>query len=830
MKRTKLLTTVGLLGSLATGQGAWSLLEDFESYTTGAISPQSTSWSYVLTANDATVGSDAGNNYMVQGATNGDHVKFDNNSVLIADGAIGTYFFRVFMTGPSHTAVAVSPLTAATAGNGFNDGKAIVRFGNNSSTSTTTFGYNLDVAGSYSNLTDNTNDGAWYNVWVLIDNTANRSYEVHIQSDDDPDFATQTQLNPTGLAFRQGTADGDLQSLFFRTAVNATATHFDDLYIDSTTHNLSDPINPPVDIDSDGMEDFWEESNFGDLSRTATGDEDMDGLNNLAEFQAGTDPNDKDSDDDGLEDGPEVNATLNDYSTPTGYGATDPLNGDSDGDGVNDFDEVTGALNSQFANAPTDPNAGDSDGDGLPDDYELLCNSSPATALDPNDDGTTNPDQAPTGDRDGDGLSNLAEFDPSQGDNFASVQTRADLSDTDNDGYNDKVEDNFGSWGGVTVTGTNPTIADTDGDGLLDGQENPDLAFSAGAIPSNSDPNIRDTDQDGFIDAFEVSSNTNPDDVNSVPSRPSGFTLLEDFEGSEMVIGSTFDGVNGWSSTNPAQTLVADEPIEGSDQVGCLTRLTGSFFSAAKQIDNLGLQINEGDTGTLFFQLYATSLETDLSMGLSDQASPSEFGGFEAQTILDNGGIIAVRDGNAGRDTFASFAAGMWMNVWVVADNAADTVTVYYETPVGETGQFEVTDDGGVDPFGFRNGTSETLKSLLLVMSAGTALNQPAYVDNFYIDPNAVNLTTPATAKPVGVVPSEIEVTNVVRNAGGDLEITFSPGGAGYVLTSASPSELMTGDFTDQGNYSYDNTDTFTVPASFIAANPGFFFRVETEL
>ena len=50
-----------------------------------------------------------------------------------------------------------------------------------------------------------------------------------------------------------------------------------------------------------------------------------------AETTNSTDPNDSDSDDDGLSDGDEVNA----------YG-TDPNDADSDGDGLSDGDEVNG--------------------------------------------------------------------------------------------------------------------------------------------------------------------------------------------------------------------------------------------------------------------------------------------------------------------------------------------------------------------------------------------------------------------------------------------------------------------------------------------------------
>ena len=46
----------------------------------------------------------------------------------------------------------------------------------------------------------------------------------------------------------------------------------------------------PTDADADGMLDSWEATNFGDLRYTPGGDADSDGLSNLAEFLAGTNP------------------------------------------------------------------------------------------------------------------------------------------------------------------------------------------------------------------------------------------------------------------------------------------------------------------------------------------------------------------------------------------------------------------------------------------------------------------------------------------------------------------------------------------------------------
>ena len=127
-------------------------------------------------------------------------------------------------------------------------------------------------------------------------------------------------------------------------------------------------------------------------------DSDGDGLDQTTEFNLNTDPNDTDSDDDGLSDGAEVTAHN-----------TDPLDADSDDDGLSDGEEIN-THNS-------DPNQVDSDDDGLSDGNEVNQYGTDPTKSDSDEDGLSDPDELNThntdpnnADTDGDGLSDSAEI------------------------------------------------------------------------------------------------------------------------------------------------------------------------------------------------------------------------------------------------------------------------------------------------------------------------------------------------------------------------------------------------------------------------------------
>lgn len=254
------------------------------------------------------------------------------------------------------------------------------------------------------------------------------------------------------------------------------------------TGGVAHMVLPVTDRDQDGMDDRWERShglNSGNAA-DARQDPDGDGVDNLAEFKAGTDPFNADTDADGLGDGEELNrrqtnpltADSDNDGLPDGdevNRGTDPLVMDSDGDGVNDGREVL--------ESGTDPLNADTDSDGMPDGFELLHGLDPRDASDADID------------PDGDGLDNRAE---------AANGTDPFSTDTDFDNLPDDEE--LGRYG------TSPILADSDGDGMFDGWE-----IEYGFDPGLAADGDRDADGDGALNRDEFRAGTNPRDATSVP-------------------------------------------------------------------------------------------------------------------------------------------------------------------------------------------------------------------------------------------------------------------------------------------------------------------------
>jgi MYXO-CTERM domain-containing protein len=245
-------------------------------------------------------------------------------------------------------------------------------------------------------------------------------------------------------------------------------------------------------------------------------DGDGDGLSNVEEGTIGTDPEDPDTDDDGIKDGVEVRGGNPANADDPDNRITDPLDPDSDNDLLCDGSlTVVGVCTGGEDNddnglrdaTETDPLDADSDDDGLTDGLEVLRGryAGPVDHDAGRAGSQTNPLDA---DSDDDGLSDGAEDDDRDG-AFSPGLDETDPTDPDTD--------DGGELDGSEIVNhrdpvdfpadDNGSLDDPDGDGLTNAEE-------AGL---GTDPNDPDTDDDGLTDGIEVRGEnpTNPLDPDS---------------------------------------------------------------------------------------------------------------------------------------------------------------------------------------------------------------------------------------------------------------------------------------------------------------------------
>ncbi len=234
-----------------------------------------------------------------------------------------------------------------------------------------------------------------------------------------------------------------------------------------------------IDTDGEGLTDELEETGWNVTvllkhglrsyhrnSSVSLADTDMDGLEDLEEYDLRSDPRNQDSDRDGVPDQTEVQT------------GTNLTSWDTDGDGLGDGQEET--FNS-------DPLRTDTDGEGLSDLLELKQGSDP-TDEDTDDDGLDDREEwvlgwAPVSpDGDGDFM-----FDGDE------RRTGCDPNDPDKD--KDGIDDGY-----ERLFMTDPRNGDSDSDDLLDGYE----------VEIRLDPNSNDTDRDGMTDPRELEVGYNP--------------------------------------------------------------------------------------------------------------------------------------------------------------------------------------------------------------------------------------------------------------------------------------------------------------------------------
>jgi cysteine-rich repeat protein len=373
---------------------------------------------------------------------------------------------------------------------------------------------------------------------------------------------------------------------------------------DADPSTSTNPVN--ADTDGGGINDGVEDANHngrvdageGDPNDITDDDDDGDGIPRLVEIELGLDPDDLDSDDDGIPDGLEP-AWDQDSDEDGLINALDP---DSDNDGIFDGTELSITAEDitdhtdvsvgyfvadEDPNTTTNPLQADTDEGGVEDGLEDLNHNGKL------DEGERNP-LDPTDDMffddDGDGLDAHSEetlgTDPknpdSDGDGLTDgeevrLQTNPLASDSDDDGLNDAEEIEWGTFAmnpdsdgdsikdGLEVEfGTRVLDADSDDDGIIDGEDGGE----------NSRWN-EDYDGDGLINALDPDSDN--DDI---------------FDGTE--VGLTKLNISKDTEPSAGYFIVDADPLTVTSMVNADTDDDG--FDDGDEDPNLNGRIDAGET------------------------------------------------------------------------------------------------------------------------------------------------------------------------------------------------------------------------------------------
>lgn len=214
------------------------------------------------------------------------------------------------------------------------------------------------------------------------------------------------------------------------------------------------------------------------------------------------------------------------------------------------------------------------------------------------------------------------------------------------------------------------------------------------------------------------------------------FTEVLSFEQYER---TALNGQDGWAASG-APRVIAD-PLNGNNQV---IESVGGGHQASRAI----APIADGDTGTLFFRFMRTG-KVDTSFGITDVDAPSDYTHSRAYVNNQNDDIMLVRDGGAFKAAGA-WAQDSWQCVWIVADNAADKVSVYSQG--GPYKEITRLPEGAADQFKFRQGVNGALDRFFWKNGASSA--GKLYLDDVAVDTTRENLAI-ATGNPGDCAPGE---------------------------------------------------------------------------
>lgn len=155
-----------------------------------------------------------------------------------------------------------------------------------------------------------------------------------------------------------------------------------------------------------------------------------------------------------------------------------------------------------------------------------------------------------------------------------------------------------------------------------------------------------------------------------IPQGMHAFSLVDDFQSYQAgAVTTTTGGV--WSQVG-ANTLIQDE--NGNRFISW-----GANGTGARRVLGVDSLLN-GTTGTYFMRVRVNTSFPDNSFGFTDVAAPTVWGDFKVQVaLIEQGGMIRLGARNGASVTWQAdnLAVGVWYNLWLVVNNAANTYDMY---------------------------------------------------------------------------------------------------------------------------------------------------------
>ncbi len=223
-----------------------------------------------------------------------------------------------------------------------------------------------------------------------------------------------------------------------------------------------------------------------------------------------------------------------------------------------------------------------------------------------------------------------------------------------------------------------------------------------------------------------------------LPAARAGFVLIDDFED---YLPGPVDEQGEWVAAS-VTSIVAIDPAGESNQALAVTSDSTYLYR--------DLLIPDGAVRVLFLR-FMFHEHQNYSFGMSDVASPDQFGHFEVELSMSNATPdLRINDGGTYEDLLP-LKTDVWYNVWILIDNVTDDSRVYlHSRPFSAAAPEDLLASDGQTVFEFRDETARNLLNFFIKTGGGSSENSgPLYIDDIYLeDGSALNLSLPAITRP----------------------------------------------------------------------------------